>query len=111
MTFRVDLRGIPLAQAIGRLGCLSAGCCWGVAVDPTHPLAITFHDPLAAACVFDPDLCTYRTGRVTMGVEPGRGFGVTSFEAYPNGPHRVAAAVNADRFFKHYFEVTSVFRP
>ncbi len=30
-------------QAIGRIGCFSAGCCWGIA---THvPWAITFHNP------------------------------------------------------------------
>ncbi len=38
--------GIALGQAIGRLGCLSAGCCWGI---ETHlPWAITFRNPQAA---------------------------------------------------------------
>lgn len=38
--------GIALGQAIGRLGCFSAGCCWGIA---THaPWAVTFHNPQAA---------------------------------------------------------------
>ncbi|MBV9767943.1 MAG: prolipoprotein diacylglyceryl transferase [Bryobacterales bacterium] len=38
--------GIALGQAIGRVGCLSAGCCWGI---KTHlPWAITFHNPQAA---------------------------------------------------------------
>ncbi len=37
--------GIALGQAIGRLGCLSAGCCYG---KPTHvPWAITFTNPYA----------------------------------------------------------------
>jgi phosphatidylglycerol---prolipoprotein diacylglyceryl transferase len=37
--------GIALGQAIGRLGCLSAGCCYG---KPTHlPWGITFADPYA----------------------------------------------------------------
>lgn len=31
---------VPLAQAIGRLGCLLAGCCWGT--ECTRPYAITF---------------------------------------------------------------------
>lgn len=72
---------------------------------------IVFHDPLAAACVFDPDLCTYRTGTVTVGTDPvdEAQFGRTSFGDSPIGAHRVAAAVNAKRFFKHYFDVTSVF--
>ena len=38
--------GIALGQAIGRLGCFSAGCCWGIA---THaPWAVTFQNPQAA---------------------------------------------------------------
>jgi phosphatidylglycerol:prolipoprotein diacylglycerol transferase len=37
--------GIALGQAIGRLGCLSAGCCYG---KPTHvPWGTTFTDPYA----------------------------------------------------------------
>lgn len=35
--------GIVLGHAIGRLGCFSAGCCWG---KPTHlPWAVTFTNP------------------------------------------------------------------
>ena len=38
--------GIALGQAIGRIGCFSAGCCWGIA---THvPWAVTFRNPQAA---------------------------------------------------------------
>src|SRR5579862_4654751 len=38
--------GIALGQAIGRLGCFSAVCCWGI---PTHlPWAVTFRNPQAA---------------------------------------------------------------
>jgi len=44
--------GIALGHAIGRLGCLAAGCCYG---KPTGmPWAITFHDPAAAANVGTP---------------------------------------------------------
>lgn len=37
---------LALAQALGRLGCFGAGCCWG---RPTLSswLAVTFHDPRA----------------------------------------------------------------
>jgi phosphatidylglycerol:prolipoprotein diacylglycerol transferase len=38
--------GIALGQAIGRLGCFSAGCCWGIAAHV--PWAVTFHNPQAA---------------------------------------------------------------
>jgi phosphatidylglycerol:prolipoprotein diacylglycerol transferase len=38
--------GIALGHAIGRLGCFSAGCCYG---KPTHlPWGVTFTNPLAA---------------------------------------------------------------
>jgi phosphatidylglycerol:prolipoprotein diacylglycerol transferase len=37
--------GVALGQAIGRIGCLSAGCCWGGQC--TKPWAITFTDPKA----------------------------------------------------------------
>jgi len=37
--------GIALGQAIGRLGCLSAGCCWGI--ECHLPWAVTFKNPEA----------------------------------------------------------------
>jgi phosphatidylglycerol---prolipoprotein diacylglyceryl transferase len=38
--------GVALGHAFGRIGCLSAGCCYG---RPTNlPWAITFHNPWAA---------------------------------------------------------------
>ena len=44
--------GIVLGQAVGRIGCLMAGCCYG---RPTElPWGITFTNPLAAANVGTP---------------------------------------------------------
>ncbi|HXK11800.1 MAG TPA: prolipoprotein diacylglyceryl transferase [Vicinamibacteria bacterium] len=44
--------GVVLGQAIGRLGCFSAGCCWG---RPTQlPWAVTFSDMYAARQVGTP---------------------------------------------------------
>lgn len=40
---------VALAQAVGRLGCFAAGCCWGVPASQDNPLAVTFTDPAAAA--------------------------------------------------------------
>jgi len=37
--------GIALGHGIGRLGCFSAGCCWGV--ECHLPWAVTFHNPVA----------------------------------------------------------------
>lgn len=44
--------GLVLAQAVGRLGCLSAGCCYGKAC--TSELAITFSDSLSHAPLHQP---------------------------------------------------------
>jgi phosphatidylglycerol:prolipoprotein diacylglycerol transferase len=44
--------GVILGQAIGRLGCFSAGCCWG---KPTAvPWAVTFTDVYSARAVGTP---------------------------------------------------------
>lgn len=40
---------MALAQALGRVGCFSAGCCYGVPVDAANPLALTFTHPQAIA--------------------------------------------------------------
>jgi len=38
---------LALAQGLGRLGCLSAGCCWGVRASEHARFAVTFTDPAA----------------------------------------------------------------
>ena len=66
---------------------------------------ICFHDPLAAACVFQPDICRYRQGKVDVSLSPPP-MGWTVFD--PNADdktHTVAAGVDAARFFEHYFDV------
>ncbi len=42
-TFDAFAPGIAIGHAIGRLGCLAAGCCWGKVCD--RPWAITFTNP------------------------------------------------------------------
>lgn len=69
---------------------------------------ITFHDPLAAAVIFEPSLCQYANGRVDVELQSTRLLGYTAFD--PNAkpaPHRVAADVTPERFFDHYFGVAS----
>ena len=65
---------------------------------------ITFHDPLAAATIFEPDLCTYQQGTVKIDTVdmPGK----TIWQ--PGGsesPHQVAMTVDVDRYFQHFFRV------
>jgi purine nucleosidase len=67
---------------------------------------LTFHDPLAAALLFAPELCTYQSGTVTPVMEPGPLEGLTRWQAEKNGPHEIATTVDVDAFFAHYFSVT-----
>ena len=72
----------------------------------------TFHDPLAAAVVFEPDVCTYETGVVRMALDrPGEEAARTYFaadRAASSGRasnHRVARGVKVERFFDEYFNI------
>lgn len=68
---------------------------------------IVFHDPLAAAALFEPELCTYEAGRVEVELGSPRTAGITHWEPHPDGPHRIALGVDAERFFARYFSVTT----
>ena len=66
---------------------------------------MTFHDPLAAACIFQPDLCKYREGKVNVSLAPPT-MGWTVFDGRSEDkPHTVACEVDSERFFEHYFDV------
>src|SRR5690349_11040002 len=47
LTADVFAPGIALGHGIGRLGCFSAGCCWGI--ECHRPWAVTFTDPASQA--------------------------------------------------------------
>ena len=69
--------------------------------------SITFHDPLAAAVIFEPDLCSYQQGTVT--IEDGDKPGKTIFQpGETNGPHQVAMTVDVDRYFQHFSGVVGI---
>jgi len=66
--------------------------------------SITFHDPLAAATIFEPDLCSYQKGLVQLdhGDNPGK----TLWQpGGPNALHEVAMTVDVNRYFEHFFHV------
>ena len=68
---------------------------------------ITFHDPLAAALVFEPGLCTFETGDVTINVAPDApDASFTRFTPNPAGRARAAATVDGEAFFAEYFSRT-----
>lgn len=66
--------------------------------------SITFHDPLAAATVFEPHLCSYQLGKVI--VENPEKPGMPIWQ--PGGtdaPHQVAMSVDVDLYFNHFFQI------
>ena len=70
--------------------------------------AITFHDPLAAALIFHPELCTYETGRIEALVDPDHAKGgITRFalSSAADAPHTVAKTVDTGAFFDAFFSV------
>ena len=65
---------------------------------------ITYHDPLAAATIFEPGLCSYQQGTVILDKtdKPGK----TIWQpGGPDSPHQVAMTVDVDRYFEHFFHV------
>lgn len=67
---------------------------------------ITFHDPLAAVGVFEPELCKYQSGLVEIELHSPRLIGFTDFRTDTKSkPHQVAVSVESEAFFKHYFDV------
>jgi purine nucleosidase len=65
---------------------------------------ITFHDPLAAALIFDESICEYEAGQISVELADNPLRGLTHWNTQKSG-HRIACTVNAPRFFEHYFSV------
>jgi inosine-uridine nucleoside N-ribohydrolase len=67
---------------------------------------ITFHDPLAAATIFDDAICGFESGLVTIELDDRDRLGKTHWTpGHADARHQVATQVNAGRFFEHYFGV------
>ena len=67
--------------------------------------SIMFHDPLAAAALFDDSILEWNRGAVRIGTE-GDDRGSTALELDPHGPHEAASFVVPERFFEHFFSVS-----
>ena len=48
--------GLPLAQAVGRVGCLNYGCCYGRPCSENHRFAIRYQHPATKLMRYDPSL-------------------------------------------------------
>lgn len=67
---------------------------------------ITFHDPLAAATLFDDAICQFTRGSIDVDLSDGPLLGQTHWQAgAANSYHEAALTVDADHFFDHYFGV------
>jgi inosine-uridine nucleoside N-ribohydrolase len=66
---------------------------------------ITFHDPLAAATIFDEQICVCERGTVDVELASERLGGLTHWTRGEDGQHEVALEVDGARFFQHYFSV------
>jgi inosine-uridine nucleoside N-ribohydrolase len=71
-----------------------------------HRDQITFHDPLAAALIFEPSLCRTEAQCVTVELVSPDNLGQTLLaRAGDEKPHHLAAEVDREAFFAHYFSV------
>ncbi len=66
---------------------------------------MSFHDPLAAVCMFNDDVCAFERGHISVELDSRQLAGFTYWRPDPAGPHSVAVKVDQDKFFKHLFEV------
>lgn len=66
--------------------------------------SITFHDPLAAATIFNETLCSFQPGTVTVSVgeAPRRLIWQAGTD---DSPHQVATSVDPERFLDHFFSI------
>lgn len=88
-----------------------AGGAWGVVAAMTevwgeHADTVTYHDPLAGAVIFRPELCEWRRGRVSIELTSRRYRGATAFDPHPDAtaPHEVAVDVDPAAFFAELFD-------
>lgn len=66
---------------------------------------VTFHDPLAAVSIFDPEVCNYASGVVRVETSSPILAGLTTLEQDGEPRHQVAISVDSKRFFERFFSV------
>ena len=69
---------------------------------------IVFHDPLAAAMIFEPGICGWARGWIEADFHDTQDRGATRFLDDPKGRHLIAETVDSARFFRHYYGVVTL---
>ena len=64
-----------------------------------------FHDPLVAAFLFNEDICTFKRGRIHVGI--GADWGRTYFVEDEDANTLVADRIDVNRFFEHYYKIVN----
>lgn len=60
---------------------------------------LTLHDPLAAVCVFHPDICRFEKGYVQVETQEKTHMGHTAFVPSPQGNVEIARTVDREQFY------------
>jgi purine nucleosidase len=66
---------------------------------------IVFHDPLAAATIFDGNICGFMRGQVQIELDNPETLGQTHWKPSSDGPHEAALSVEPEIFFKKFFSL------
>lgn len=61
---------------------------------------LTLHDPLAAVCVFHPDICRFERGNVQVETEQESNMGGTAFIPSASGNAEIAKSVDREQFYR-----------
>lgn len=73
-----------------------------------HARTLTFHDPLAAATLFEPEICGFESGTVEVELKSDRLLGLTHWTRGGDAPrHQVAITVDRQRYLDHFLQVTA----
>jgi purine nucleosidase len=65
---------------------------------------MVFHDPLAAAVIFNPDICEFVRGEIEIELQSQKLQGYCHWQPGEEGSKEVAVSVNPGLFFAHYFQ-------
>ena len=61
---------------------------------------LTLHDPLAAVCIFHPEVCGYRRGRIAVETQDVATMAATRFTGDVSGNVEIACSVDKGRFYQ-----------